>query len=176
MALTEEPMKEAYFDLVRDFINHIRETGVPIIDLSAKSGVAPGSISGFLNNKIRIRLDTAIALATATNCQLVLVKKQPSTLDDAIPSIDTVKIGYINRNGMEIIGHKLQKDRSQRQYRACIMKCMICAEEKTIYPSSTYQHYCKRCRNLPLIDRIRNHERLKHLLKNKDPIDFSAPE
>ena len=55
MVMAEEQMKEAYRALVDDFVNHIRETGMPITDLSAKSGVATGSISAFLNHKIRIR-------------------------------------------------------------------------------------------------------------------------
>ena len=170
-------LKDTYDALVGDLINHIRETGLTITDLNVKSGVAFGSISAFLSGETKPRLDTVIALATAANCQLTLVKNHgpcaPWITDG--PANDSVKIGYINKNGMEIIGHELRKDRSQRQYRACIMKCLICAEEKVMYPAATYQHYCKRCRNLPLIDRIRNSERIKNLRKNKNPNDFSAP-
>ena len=152
MPIIEEYMREAYLALAWDLINKIRESGMPISDLSKKSGVAIGSISAFLNRHITIRLDTAIALATATNCQLALVKN-PSSQLEVMPTIDTVKIGYINKNGMEIIGHELQKDRSQRQYRACIMKCRNCAREKTVYPAGTCQSICRHCRQAALAQR-----------------------
>lgn len=156
-------LKDTYDALVGDLINHIRETGMTITDLNVKSGVAFGSISAFLSGETKPRLDTVIALATAANCQLTLVKNHgpcvPWIADG--PAIDTVKIGYVNRNGLEIIGHKLQKDRSQRQYRACIMKCTDCAEEQLVYPGATYASYCRHCRNLPLIEQVRNIERRK---------------
>jgi len=149
MPIIEEYMREAYLALAWDLINKIRESGMPISDLSKKSGVAISSISGFLNRHMTIRLDTAIALATAINCKLTLVENPASQLE-VMPTIDTVKIGYINKNGMELIGHELQRDPSQRQHaqniRACVMKCRTCAREKTVNPSNTNRCICKHCR------------------------------